>query len=48
MKFESYCNAHNLIGVHIDIGIITWGPQAIMFINIRTEIRRNDKLSVAQ
>ena len=26
---------------------ITWGPQAIMFINI-IEIRRNDRLSAAQ
>ena len=26
----------------------TWGPQAIMFINIRIEIRRNDRLSAAQ
>ena len=27
---------------------LTWGPQAIMFINIRKEIRRNDRLSAAQ
>ena len=26
---------------------LTWGPQAIMFINI-IEIRRNDRLSAAQ
>ena len=26
----------------------TWGSQAIMFINIRIEIRRNDRLSAAQ
>ena len=28
--------------------LFTWGPQAIMFINIRIEIRRNDRLSAAQ
>ena len=27
---------------------LTWGPQAIMFINITIEIRRNDRLSAAQ
>ena len=30
------------------MAMFTWGPQAIMFINIRIEIRRNDRLSAAQ
>ena len=30
------------------VKMLTWGHRAIMFINIRIEIRRNDRLSATQ